>query len=683
MRIDPRKLVAQGHHESAPLRVDKHRGLHDRRSAEDAHRRGGRGLRPDLRRSAGAGVVPPPAAFGEVHAGPAERLRAREGGGDAVAQLEGRRQRGVGDLRLVHVDVDDAAVGEDARRGKQALAGVLHAGQRRIRGARGCRRLAAGRLAKALAACRAPAALRHVHVVEIEAVDAHVDQFQEPLPHQVAVGRVEAEVITTAALDGVALGVAAKPVGMLFAEGLLARLPVVADHPALHPVGVGDHLRREVAVHRQRVWLAHERGPHRALGPRLHMAGVHLRAHGGEGLAHAPFEILLRAEAEAGVEVAAAALEPLGQPVGGTASRTRIVFRGCRRRLEAAGPQAGRVGRDVGERGAVEGVAIARDAGIARGGEDVGQPLGHLRPHGGMGRVGGKVSHLIGVGAQVVEFLGGPLAEGVVVVPGPLLHAKLADQPGLGRAVIHVGEGHEGVALHVRGGGQIALPGEGGAAQRPAIGGEVADIEVVAGAERPMRIGQIALPRGVDMTLSAGDDPGARLVHQTRRARPQHAEQAAAGHDRRRRDAAGFEERGRQIHQVDEVIHHPPAGDAGAAGHKRHGHAVVVEVALAAGHAGHPVVAAGDDERVGKCAGRLQLLEDHAHGGVPGLDLAHVVGKVGADFGNIRHEAGQVALQRVGIDAPERLPRALLPGAVRDRRPTPVAEGLARLAGGQ
>ena len=428
--------------------------------------------------------------------------------------------------------------------------------------------------------------------------------------------------ITTAALDGVALGVAAKPVGMLFAEGLFARLPVVADHPALHPVGVGDHLRREVAVHRPRVWLAHERGPHRALGPRLHMAGVHLRAHGGEGLAHAPFEILLLAEAEAGVEVAAAALEPLGQPVGGTASRTRIVFRGCRRRLEAAG-------------------------------------------------------------AQVVEFLGGPLAEGVVVVPGPLLHAKLADQPGLGRAVIHVGKGHERVALHVRGGGQIALPGEGGAAQRPAIGGEVADREMVAGAERPRRIGQIALPRGVDMTLSAGDDPGARLVHQTRRARPQHAEQAAAGQDRRRRDAAGFEERGRQIHQVDEVIHHPPAGDAGAAGHKRHGHAVVVEVALAAGHAGHPVVAAGDDERVGKCAGRLQLLEDHAHGGVPGLDLPHVVGEVAAHFGNIRHEAGQVALERVGIDAPERLPRALLPGAVRDRRPTPIAEGLARLASGE
>jgi hypothetical protein len=60
------------------------------------------------------------------------------------------------------------------------------------------------------------------------------------------------------------------------------------------------------------------------------------------------------------------------------------------------------------------------------------------------------------------------------------------------------------------------------------------------------------------------------------------------GHDRRRLDAAEFQERRREVHQVDEVVDDPAGLDAGAADDQGDVRAVVVEVALAPGTPGMP-----------------------------------------------------------------------------------------------
>ena len=93
--------------------------------------------------------------------------------------------------------------------------------------------------------------------------------------------------------------------------------------------------------------------------------------------------------------------------------------------------------------------------------------------------------------------------------------------------------------------------------------------------------------------------------------------------------AAGLEERGGQSTRLTKSSTTRPPVYARPANHQRHRHAEIVEVALAARHAGHAVVAADDDQRVVQIAGFFELLQQHAHARVPGLNLAHVVGKVG------------------------------------------------------
>ena len=77
------------------------------------------------------------------------------------------------------------------------------------------------------------------------------------------------------------------------------------------------------------------------------------------------------------------------------------------------------------------------------------------------------------------------------------------------------------------------------------------------------------------------------------------------------------------------------------------------------------------------------FLHQHTDAGVPGLNLAHVVGEIGAHLRHVGHELRQSALERIRLDAPERLAGAFLPFAVREGRSEPVAERLARLAIGE
>ena len=59
----------------------------------------------------------------------------------------------------------------------------------------------------------------------------------------------------------------------------------------------------------------------------------------------------------------------------------------------------------------------------------------------------------------------------------------------------------------------------------------------------------------------------------------------------------------------------------------------------------------------------LEFLQQHADVGVARLRLAQVVGEVLADFGHVGQERRQLALQRVGIDVPQRLAASPSPTA--------------------
>ncbi len=249
--------------------------------------------------------------------------------------------------------------------------------------------------------------------------------------------------------------------------------------------------------------------------------------------------------------------------------------------------------------------------------------------------------------------------------------------PGLGRAGVHVGESRVGDLFDVLELREVGARREVRAAQRPAIRGEVADVEELLGAQGAVRVGQVAFAGGADVAFATGDDPGPRGVDLAGLGGLQERHDAAAGHDGGRLHAAELEERRREVHQVHEVVDDAAGLDAGAADDQGHVRAVVVEVALAAGDAGHAVVAADDEDGLVEFAAFLEFGDEHAHAGVPGLGLAHVVGHVVADLRDVGEEGGQLALEVVRVDAPEVHAAVLLEGAMGERRAEPVAERLA------
>jgi len=86
------------------------------------------------------------------------------------------------------------------------------------------------------------------------------------------------------------------------------------------------------------------------------------------------------------------------------------------------------------------------------------------------------------------------------------------------------------------------------------------------------------------------------------------------------------------------------------------------------------MVAADDDQGVVGEARLVEFIQQHPDGGIPGGDLPEVVGEVLADFGHIGQKGGQLALEGVGVDAPEGLAAALDPLAVDVGRAEPVTE---------
>jgi len=71
------------------------------------------------------------------------------------------------------------------------------------------------------------------------------------------------------------------------------------------------------------------------------------------------------------------------------------------------------------------------------------------------------------------------------------------------------------------------------------------------------------------------------------------------------------------------------------------------------------MIPAGYDHRVIQFARGLDLGEQRAETRIDGLAFAQVIGHVFADFGDVGEEAGQLALEGIGIDSPMLLPEPL------------------------
>lgn len=159
------------------------------------------------------------------------------------------------------------------------------------------------------------------------------------------------------------------------------------------------------------------------------------------------------------------------------------------------------------------------------------------------------------------------------------------------------------------------------------------------------------------MPLAARHHPGARLIDESFFVREKHGHQAAApSHLGGRFDAARFEKRGAQVHQVHIVIDDAAAFDAGTSNGKRYAGAEVVEIALAVREARRAVVAADRDECVVQLTDSLQLREHNADGFVISLCLAKIVREVFANSGTSGRNAGTLPLNESGS-----MPQSALP----------------------
>ena len=259
----------------------------------------------------------------------------------------------------------------------------------------------------------------------------------------------------------------------------------------------------------------------------------------------------------------------------------------------------------------------------------------------------------------------------------------MVHHPRLRRRTVHVGVGYPGILAQLlvrrRHGGGVVQAAR--VAHRPAVRLEVADVQVAAGADGALRVREIAGARLRHMAFPAEHDVVARRVHLPGSGRLQHRQQAARRHVRQALDPRRVQERGSQVHQVDEVVHGPPRRHAPwPARRQRHLAAQVVQVALAAREAGNAVVAAHHQQRVVQLADLLQLGEQDAEPGVDRLALAEVVAHVLAHVVHVGQERRQAAFQIVRLQAPELRAGAALPLAVGVGGAPPVTERTPRLA---
>ena len=127
----------------------------------------------------------------------------------------------------------------------------------------------------------------------------------------------------------------------------------------------------------------------------------------------------------------------------------------------------------------------------------------------------------------------------------------------------------------------------------------------------------------------------------------------------------------------------PGLRSRGPADHQWRMDAEVVQVALAAGHATHAVVAREDHHGIVERFGLLEFFEENADHEVDREHLAEIVREVGTHLGHIGEGGGHFAAQRVGIEAPKLHPRAARPGAVHVGGAEDVEKRRARLALGE
>lgn len=233
----------------------------------------------------------------------------------------------------------------------------------------------------------------------------------------------------------------------------------------------------------------------------------------------------------------------------------------------------------------------------------------------------GNVVQLVGVCAEVVEFLQRSLVHCESKLLGKGLSGLFSKHEVLEGAVIDVAMGR-----FVRG-------NERGAAGRPSIGLEIAEIEKVVRANRPDRVSG-ATGTAIGVTFEAGDD-----VFATGRRKcflfGDEVEKTLPGYRGGLIEARGFEECWGEIdvrdEGIDSLVRRNPFAPANRC---RHTNATVVERRLRAGER-HAIVGGDDNEGILELAPRFQCRQHFGDVLVKVLDLIVVIQHFSASFRSI------------------------------------------------
>lgn len=323
-------------------------------------------------------------------------------------------------------------------------------------------------------------------------------------------------------------------------------------------------------------------------------------------------------------------------------------------------------------------------SGVVGGFERIHEALGERLAGLGVCRIGGDILQVVGIFAEIIEFLGGSFLEAEPPMHLPSGIFAVGDHPCLGWAGVDVCEGGEGVILQRFEGGFVGRISEVWGAHRPAIGCEVSDVEEVACADGALGIRQIAFTGFGDVAFAACDDVVASRVDLSVLLGEQQRNDASSGHTGGYGLVGGFEKGGGEVHEVDEVVNDAAGSDAaGPLREERDLGAEIVEIAFAAWEAGDTVVAADDDESVFSLTDCVELLEEQVQHAIQRECLAEVVAHVLADFVHVRQESGHAALKGVGVEAPKVFAGALGPFAVGVGGAEPVTERLRGLTVGE
>ena len=256
----------------------------------------------------------------------------------------------------------------------------------------------------------------------------------------------------------------------------------------------------------------------------------------------------------------------------------------------------------------------------------------------------------------------------------------MGDHPGFGRSGIFVGQSDERGFCQFLDRRRIGAIQQIRIAQRIAVRPEVDDQGVVGRTDRPLRVGQVTGTSHLDMPFATGHDKIPLWIDSTLAFGFQNRPQTAACHHLGDGDAAGLQERGGQIHQIDKIVHHTSPSHARTSDSQADAGSKTVQVALAVRKTRRAVVAADDDQRVVQLASLLHFVQQQTDGGIKRHDLAEVVHQVFPHLMHVRQERRHLALQVVRVQSPERFSRAFDPLAMHIRWAEPVAERLIVLA---